>query len=157
MPGTINLKGPGNAERPHRRAHIIDVPVHPAILPLARLEDLGARIVSASAPAPETSRPLWAGPYAGPAFDLDAWLRTHAAHLPPMSTWRPWRTRDGIGRKRHFKRGCPFGADHASNNGAFIGVRPNGAIVCACLHDRCRQKRWPDLRDRVEATVVIEV
>jgi hypothetical protein len=74
-----------------------------------------------------------------------------------MSPWGPWRTNDGPGRKRHFIRACPFGADHAANNGGFLGQRPDGAIVCVCLHDRCKGKVWHVFRARIECVIEIRV
>jgi hypothetical protein len=156
MPGTINLKGPGSPERPHRQASIIHAPATPAIIPLARLEGIAA--LASPDPARAPSRSARTGPYMGPAFDLDTWLEAHAERLPPMSAWEKWRTHDGIGKKRHFLKRCPFNTAHEANNAAFIAVRPNGAIVAGCLHDRCRHWTWHDLRALIEDTeIVIEV
>jgi hypothetical protein len=153
--GTRACKGPNTRECPHRQSDLLVVPAEVVPVSGAFLHKIAA--LAPDDPTSPALRPPRTDPYTGPAFDLDAWLLAHAAHLPPMSVWREWRTTDGVGRKRHFRNGCPFGANHASNHGAFIGVRPNGAIVCTCLHDRCDGKDWHLLRDLYESAIVIEV
>jgi hypothetical protein len=156
LPGTLAMKGPNTPDRPHRRARIIRVPDAWVPIPESLLQEIGA--LGPGEPASSTGQPQRQIPYDGLPFDLDAWLEAHAAHLPPLSaTWRDWRTADGIGRKRHFQKGCPFGADHERNNAAFIGVRPDGAVVVSCLHDRCRGLTWSDLRDLRETSIIVEV
>jgi hypothetical protein len=155
LPGSLAMKGPNTPNRPHRQAHITRAPDELVPIPESLLRKIAALAPDEPLP-PSPAR--WTEPYTGPVFSLDAWLKTHAAQLPPFSAqWVDWRTDDGLGRKRHFKRGCPFGADHERNNAAFIGIRPDGRIVCSCLHNRCRGKTWHDLRDLVESTVVVEV
>jgi hypothetical protein len=154
--GTRAMKGPNAPDRPHRQAQIIRAPDELVPIPESLLREIAA--LAPPDPAPAPSQPARTEPYTGPTFSIDVWLKAHAAQLPPLSAkWVDWRTDDGIGRKRHFKNGCPFGANHASNNAAFIGVRPNGAIVCVCLHHRCNGKDWHLLRDLYESAVVIEV
>jgi hypothetical protein len=43
---------------------------------------------------------------------------------------------------------CPFSDAH--RDGAFVVRRADGKIGAGCLHNSCRAKRWPDLRDVVE-------
>jgi len=155
LPGTVAAKGPDTEDRPHRLACLLRGPDPELVVPA----DVLARIAALAGPPPppEPPRGYPQPPYTGPPFDLDAWLERYRAQLPPMSPWEPWRAEDGPGRKRHFIGRCPFGADHAANNAGFLGQRAGGAIVCVCLHDRCKGKSWHTFRAQNEGAIEISV
>jgi hypothetical protein len=153
LPGTLAMKGSSTPDRPHRMAALLSAFPVPRPATIAQLEEIAALApASPAAAAPRIDRPV---PYDGPMFNLDRWLSTHAAHLPPMSPWRSWRTTAGEGRKRCFRR-CPWRAEH-TNLAAFIGQLPSGAVVARCLHESCAGESWTTLRDLVESVLVIEV
>jgi hypothetical protein len=151
--GTVAMKGPNTPDRPHRTASLLIAPSTSTVVPESVLQEIAA--LAPDDPADTMPPPEPTVPYSGPPFDVDAWVRAHAAHLPPMSGWRAWRTAQGLGRKRHFRH-CPWRAAHV-NKAAFLGQMPSGAVVAGCLHESCQGESWATLRDLVESALVIEM
>ena len=135
IPGTVNLKGDGSPERPHRLCEVVDLNSDAAAVTAAQLNAVAdegpAPAVAVTAPKPSI------GPAGGGLFDLENFI---SAHLPDAAGPEPY---DG-GRKWVLPV-CPWDASH-DNAAAFVIERPGGVIQAGCLHDSCRDWHWPDLR-----------
>jgi hypothetical protein len=134
MYGTMACKGDNLPEQPHRRAVLLDTP-H---LDVCSRDVLAVLASMLPQPANE-SRPAARGD-----FDLMAWLRARAVEMEIGEE----KQLDGGGWIREL-RPCPWG-DHEKDWAAYVGQRSSGAIIAGCRHDRCKDKRWSDLRDVLE-------
>lgn len=133
--GTVAMKGDHTADRPHRLAHLLDVPGE--LVPSTR-EQLAT--VAAWLPAQPTDRRTG---YQAPAsaFDLDGWLATHNVPVVSTSAWN--------GGRKYLLNPCPWNPEH-TNRAAYIVQLPNGAIAAGCQHNGCVGKDWHDLRTLCE-------
>lgn len=136
MYGTMACKGDNLPEQPHRRAALIDVPEP---LEVATRDIL--LVLAALAPAPPTPEKK---SYRYTEFDLMTWLRQYAYDF----TLGDEKALDGGGWVREIMP-CPWG-DHERDRAAFVGQRASGAIIAGCRHERCKDKKWEDLRGRLD-------
>ncbi len=134
VPGTLNTKGDAVPDRPHRLARIVKAPDKYEVVPVELLERLAAL-------APETSKPGLFANGQGGALDLDRWIEEHRR---PVVSSGPYQ-----GGRKWVLASCPWNRSH-NNRSAFIIQFPGGGIAAGCLHNGCRGKGWPDLRDAVE-------
>ena len=122
LPGSINRKGAGSPERPHRRSEIISLPSALLPVPPAVLGGL--------------EEPEKVAPGRG-SFDLEEWL---ANHLPYAKGPIPYES----GHKWILEV-CPWNAQH-DNSAAFVIRHGDGRLGAGCLHDGCRGNGWRQLR-----------
>ncbi len=152
LPGTMNRKGDGTDDRPHRWAKLREAP--PALEPVPR--ELLAALATTADPA--LANPGHQPPPAGPvtadaAASGDRLERWVADTLTPWAeaTGRelrgpdPWRG----GGERWTINPCPWNPDHTDRS-AYAGRLANGARFAGCHHHGCARKGWHDLRDAVE-------
>lgn len=136
VPGTVNAKGDGTDDRPHRRARLFQVPDHGQVVELEQLQ-----AVAEVKPEATGSDRLKAAAKGGD-FDLAAWVGEHLEIDKEPRTWN----RDGFKWELPV---CPFNPDH-SRGEAFIGRRSEGgAIVAGCRHESCTWD-WAELRAEFE-------
>ena len=146
VPGTMNCKG-DHAEgfRPHRMAHLVEVPEKLVTVTEAQLKDLaGDSAAQAPAAGPSGQSSISELPdyrTESASFDLDEWI---ARYCP------------GIGEAKAYKDGrkwvfpvCPFNSDH-SNRSAVLIEQPNGAVAFTCHHNSCSGNDWRKLRVMLE-------
>lgn len=130
--GTLNCKGDGVAERPHRRSRLLEKPDQVLHVTREQLECL-AKIVPEDPPSIR--------PASKSTFKLDDWI--HKNNLTVISTG-PWKE----GRKWILSL-CPWNPEHA-NRAAYIVQFSNGAIAAGCHHNGCKGNGWRELRKIVE-------
>jgi hypothetical protein len=134
--GTVAMKGDATADRPHRRSQLLEIPAVLGVVPVAILERLAATLPTAE---PRDTPP---GRRDEQTFDVRAWLAAHGL---------------GIRREKPWDKGatvleltvCPFNPEHVGS--AVVIVEASGRLLFRCLHNSCRDQRWPDVRDRFES------
>jgi hypothetical protein len=129
--GTAVCKGDSLADRPHRRACILEEPwwlepVSPALL----------QKLASLAPAPP-SRQL----QVREGFDLEGWIQEHQLPVVSRGAWK--------GGRRWVLNPCPWNPAH-TNGAAYIVQFPSGAIAAGCHHNGCAGKDWFALRSLYE-------
>lgn len=137
--GTMACKGDDLPEQPHRRAALLEVP---DVFGVCTID--GLRVPAWTWPAPPAEIPQRKNET--PArldFDLRDYLRTHG-NLELGAE----KQLEGGGWIREITP-CPWG-DHEKDRAAFVGQRASGAIIAGCRHERCKDKRWSDLREILE-------
>src|SRR2546426_5826417 len=134
--GTLAAKGDSTAERPHRRATILEAPEHPTPAPREVLERLAAM---APPKAPKATTKAGAGRRG--ELDLARWI---AEHDLPVVAHGPW---PGGGGTRWILNPCPWNAAH-DNESAYIVQFPSGDPAAGCHHNGCKSagNDWPALR-----------
>ncbi len=130
--GTVSRKGDHTPVRPHRRAHLLDVPKTVETVSPALLRDLAGALPAAPPPGRPPKRSL----------DLGAWLRDHGI---AVRAGKPYQ-----GGTLFVLDECPFSGVH--RDGAFAIQFGNGAIYAGCHHASCGggTQRWKELRQRYE-------
>ncbi len=135
IPGTMNCKGDANGAkigRPHRMAHILEVPDTVTAVTEAQLRSV----------ADDTSTPvIQPEPESGYAesdgFNADEWIAKFAPDAGQPVSYKD-------GRKWIFKV-CPFNPAH-DNSSAGIFQAADGKIGFHCHHDGCRGNDWKKFR-----------
>lgn len=125
LPGSMNRKGAGSPERPHRRSQVIFQP--------ALLETVPNEVLGLCAAAEQVSGRL---EFAG-SFDLAEFI---ARNLPEARGPIPYE--DG---HKWTMQVCPWNPQH-DNNAAFVIRRGDGRIGAGCLHNGCNGNNWRQLR-----------
>lgn len=138
--GTMACKGDDLPEQPHRRAALLDIPPE---LEICTLD--GLRVPAWTWPPTEPAKQAGAAARAAD-FDLRDYLAKHAGHLSLGEE----KKLDGGGWIREIYP-CPWG-DHEKDRAAYVGQRAGGAIIAGCRHERCKHRRWSDLRDLIDPT-----
>jgi hypothetical protein len=131
--GTVAAKGDATADRPHRRARLLDVPDRLAAVSRTQLE-----ILAALGPPQADARPGGRGD-----FNIERWLADHAdqLHVVASGAWQ--------GGGKWVLNPCPWDPAH-TNRSAYIVQFPSGALAAGCHHNGCAGKDWSSLRDLVE-------
>jgi putative DNA primase/helicase len=130
--GTVAAKGADMPDRPHRRATAEINPTIPVPIPIDVL-----RAVAALAPATAPRKPTTVPSSSSPS------RRWSVPEMLDRSGFG-YRERQGdFGTVYQLDR-CPTSDDHL--DGAAIIEMTSGAIVYCCLHNRCRDKTWADVR-----------
>ncbi|AGB03477.1 hypothetical protein [Methanoregula formicica] len=141
--GTMSRKGDSTADRPHRRAAIIEAPEAPEIVEQTLLVRLaGVLPEPPAAPAPARPAGKAGNPPARAPLDLRRWLSDH--HIA-VQTEKPYQ-----GGTLFLFDQCPFSGAH--KDGAYAIQFANGAIHAGCHHESCGggSQRWQELRERFE-------
>ena len=128
--GTVACKGDHTAERPHRLAHLLEVPETRQVVPIECLQALAASVPS---PAKTTAQTLTGDKQ----FDLDRWMNTYCPEAEGPVDWSG-------GRKWIFPI-CPWNPEH-TNRSAYVVQRTDGAIGAGCHHNGCADNDWHSLR-----------
>ena len=131
--GTLTRKGDATADRPHRRAHILDEPERTQPVPIEVFESLARESESA-----KPSVPLPAG--VATQFNIEQWLASSG--LEVIKGPDPYH-----GGQRWTLRICPFNPEHRK---PVIIQFPSGARCYKCLHNSCAQNGWTELRGLVD-------
>ena len=132
--GTLNAKGDGAENRPHRKSRIRWVPKRIVPATKEQLEALAALAPAAEATAAEVSSP-------GTGFNLPEWISRHNLAVAKEGPWS-----NGY---RWILAVCPWDSGHTDRS-AYIVQFSNGAIAAGCQHNGCAGKKWQDLRNLVE-------
>jgi hypothetical protein len=141
--GTMSRKGDSTADRPHRRAAIIEAPEDPEIVEQSLLVRLAGVLPDppvAPAPAHPAGKP--GNQPARVPLDLRRWLSDR--HIAVQSE-KPYQ-----GGTLFLFEQCPFSGAH--KDGAYAIQFANGAIHAGCHHESCGggSQRWQELRERFE-------
>src|SRR5574343_336428 len=143
IPGTLNRKGAGTEQRPHRMASLIQasprVLVSPTILDAFRGPTGPSKVDEAqrSPKSSERQKRANAEP-TGRKFDVEEFVRRN---LPEAVGPLPY---DG-GRKWQL-RTCPWNPEHDNNSG-YVIERADGKLAAGCLHNSCSHRSLSDLRE----------
>lgn len=132
LPGTMNCKGDSIPSRPHRMAHIIEMPNRMETVTTDMLEDVAE--YSQEEEHPQTMTAFCS---TGTSFDIDQWI---ASHCNDIGQPRPYRG----GRKWVFGT-CPFNSEHTDRS-AVIVEGPDGRVGFKCHHNSCQGNDWHALR-----------
>jgi hypothetical protein len=133
LPGTVNRKGDGTPDRPHRRSRLLVAPERIVVCPHTVIEGIAAL-------APEEPK-REGGSVRVAALDLARWLETHALAVRKVKPWQ--------GGTVHELEACPFNSDHVGGS-ALVGQHASGATFFRCFHNGCTGKDWHDLRELKE-------
>lgn len=143
IPGTLNRKGAGTDQRPHRMASVIQaahrVPVNQTILDAFRDPVEPTLPQEAQRPSKSPERPKRANAEAtGRKFDIEEFVRQNlpeAVGPIPYEGGRKWQLRV-----------CPWNPEHTNNSG-YVIERADGKLAAGCLHNSCSHRSWSDLRE----------
>lgn len=130
--GTVNRKGAGTTERPHRRSCILEAPDELTVVSADLLEALARQ-------APEPPKTHRRG--RGRPLDLDNWIAKHGLEVTGPTPWK-----DG---RKWVAPVCWWNSAH-TNRSAYIVQFGSGAIDAGCHHNSCADRRWMDLRELFE-------
>jgi len=136
--GTVSRKGDHTADRPHRRASLIDAPDEPGTVTRDMLREL-AGLLPVQPPPPENGQRAGGG---RPAIDLRTWLCDHGIAVADEKPYQ--------GGTLFVLEECPFSGAH--RDGAFAIQFGSGAVYAGCHHASCGggSQRWKELRERYE-------
>ena len=136
--GTISKKGDFTDERPHRKAHLLEVPEN---IVIERIESL--QTLAATEPQPEVTAPKTTYQSKGdhPAFDIETWMSAHGIEVTKKEPYN--------GGTKYIIRSCPFDSNHNGTSAAMFKMS-NGAIVYKCQHASCSDNDWHKLREMLE-------
>jgi len=141
--GTMSRKGDSTADRPHRRAAIIEAPTNPGVVDRPMLTRLAGVLPEIPA-APAAVRPVGK---AGcmpvrTSLDLGRWLSDHNLSVQSEKPYQ--------GGLLYLLEQCPFSFAH--KDGAYAIQFANGAIHAGCHHESCGggSQRWLELREKYE-------
>lgn len=151
VPGTLNRKGAGTADRPHRPAMLWTAPG--GVVSVEQLRELVRAASStpaaesnpaASAPAPTLAASAGSAPFGPPSpdggFDLAAFIERHLPDAREPKT--------SGGATTWVLPVCPFNEEH--NRGeACLGQLSNGALFAKCQHESCVWG-WKELREKFD-------
>lgn len=148
--GTVARKGDHTRERPHRLAHLIDVPETIQLVPNERLEELAAKAQAAldtASPKPRTANRRKETHVYNNDFNVEEWLKEAAIEVSKSGGWSG---RNGQGHRWELMV-CPYNPSHLRS--AYIVQHPNGGISAGCHHDSCKVQRWgwKELRSRFDS------
>jgi hypothetical protein len=133
--GTMACKGDELPERPHRQAHLLDIP--------DQIEPVSRELLDALA-GPLASEPIALSPLKiGTAFDVTDWLDKNKIKVTRHG---PWNTGE-----KWVLEVCPFNSAH-NDSAAVIVQFANGATAFRCHHNGCVGKSWHDLRQLKDPT-----
>ncbi|MFC1935651.1 hypothetical protein ACFLX9_02685 [Chloroflexota bacterium] len=132
--GTKACKGDSTGARPHRVAHVLEIPDQ--LVPVGR--DL-LETLSNMAPEPQQRQARPSSTYG--SLNLAQWLADHDLEVALVAPWQ--------GGKKWVLSTCPWNSEHM-NRSAFVVQFPNGAIAAGCHHNSCQGKDWSELRTAVE-------
>ncbi len=130
--GTMNKKGSGDIEqqRIHRMAKLTRSPGRkPKPVPIPKLQAMAAAVAPCR---PATSRPQQTG-----KLDVDSWLADRGVGFKTQ--------KNGRGTKYLLDQ-CPFNPDHGGKDTAIL-QSDDGRLSFKCLHNRCSDYRWSDLKE----------
>jgi P4 family phage/plasmid primase-like protien len=137
LPGTQARKGDSTDTRPHRIAHLIDVPTTICIASIESVEALAA--AAPELKAPRQTAKAYRGD--GHRFDLEAWLVKNDIEVKSSGPYE--------GGTRYILKVCPFNSEHTGTSVAVFRMA-DGALGFKCQHASCADKTWSDLRELKE-------
>jgi len=134
IPGTLNAKGDSTAERPHRRARILEGPER---LDAVREDLLREVSLLGAEPAPEElKRANGSG-----RFDLADFMARHGLEVHREKRLDNGRVLELVT--------CPFDSAHTGGSAA-IFEQADGKLGFRCHHNGCNGRGWRALRDHLE-------
>lgn len=137
--GTKACKGSDTAERPHRMAHMLQVPTSMEPVTSEQLQTVAAWVPEPPSHTNATDCATVQGRL-DPDW-LDEWIAAHNLDVEGPYEWNG-------GRKWIF-RTCPWNAAHTNKSAVLIQFA-DGGVLAKCHHTSCRHHTWADLRDLVE-------
>ena len=139
--GTISKKGDFTDERPHRKAHLLEVPEN---IVIERIESL--QTLAATEPKPETSAPAPKTTYHSKGniepFNVEQWMFNHNIDVV--------RTEVKNDMTMFVLKVCPFNPEHNNSSTAAVFRMANGALAFKCQHNGCMGNDWKQLRELLE-------
>ncbi|HEY7222894.1 MAG TPA: DUF3631 domain-containing protein [Micromonosporaceae bacterium] len=136
VPGTVNRKGDGTPDRPHRTARMLTTEP-PAVVDIGLLEALAG---SKTAPAAKPAGPREVAAPGPGEYDINRVL----SKLDIITGPDPYKG------GQIWVVVCPFNPDHTDDS-AYVGHYASGALFAGCHHNSCKDKwEWADLRAKVD-------
>lgn len=134
--GTLSMKGSSTEERPHRVAHITQMPQELIAVTRGQIENVAAPIRDAKS---EEYKDM-TGEFIG---DMEKWLKDRGQIV--TNGPRPMFGNEG---QKWIISKCPFNENHQSPMVGLVNNRP----VYRCLHDSCSANRWKEFREKIDPT-----
>lgn len=142
--GTVVRKGSGTSERPHRMAHLVDVPKDLPVVPREVLEQIAATAPS-SAPAGPSTTAISSKEIEKRATTMEKFLAEAKVHHRPRMEY------DGGGCKWQLQA-CPFNPEHKAPD-SYVFVKADCAMGFHCSHNSCVENKWDQFRPKAEAII----
>jgi hypothetical protein len=136
LPGTMNRKGDGTENRPHRMARIIHVPDAIQIVTREQLEAIAAPIEPPKQSKEKSSSNGNQQSLSGVDW-LDKFIAKHNIQVKSSDLHN--------GDTRYKLVTCAWNPDH-TDDCATLFVKPNGMLGANCNHSSCEGKGWKDFR-----------
>lgn len=131
--GTLAAKGDSTADRPHRRARLLEVP--------EKLRPVPGQLLEWAAEAVPDQSPTRSRRGEGEALDVDSWLAEHGLEVTRRGPWN--------NGQRWILKTCPWDETH-SDRSAYVVQFASGALAAGCHHSSCQDKGWKELRELLE-------
>ena len=152
LPGTMNRKGDGTPDRPHRRCVPVAVPDVMRVVPTPLIEALAS---SAPAEPEKVKRPQPAGrPHSATAdynpSDTPGEFN-HRLLVPRYLAERGVEvlsTKSGEQGQDRWRITCPFDPSHTGTD-AYVFQYPLGQVGFHCSHNSCGRNRWQEFKEKV--------
>jgi hypothetical protein len=154
LPGTMNRKGDPNPLRPHRMCQLLSLPEDIEFgfwferVSREQLEAVANASERSASRKPSRTRDAQrhadpSTPHAesscGGQLDVERWLTDCECEFHEAKEladgWKCWQIV------------CPFNADHKFD--AAVLQAADGSLVFNCFHNSCRDKTWPEARDKI--------
>lgn len=138
LPGTMNRKGDGTPDRPHRPCVALSVPDVLQVVPVDLLAALAAS-ARAEEPKATSARTAGAGNHAH-RLAVGEYLAHYGAEVLSTNT--------GADGQKRWRIVCPFNPDHTGTD-AYVCQYPNGATGFHCSHNSCAGNKWEAFKAKV--------
>jgi len=146
--GTVVRKGSDTPERPHRIAHLLDIPKCLPVVPREVLEIIAAKSQASSstqtsaAPSTIATAPKKVEER---AVKMEKFLaESKLSHRKRMEY-------DTGGCKWQLEN-CPFNPEHKAPD-SYVFIKANGAMGFHCSHNTCVENKWDQFREHAEHIV----
>lgn len=141
LPGTLNCKGDGSEDRPHRFAKLLAAPVEKTPVPIALLE--AAALPKEQSSVPDNNKK-------SSPIEINTDLKWLLAYLDKYqysySEPKPYKKNNKDGVKIQLDE-CPFCKE---TDAAFVYYFSEGGYGYTCNHNRCKNNHWIEFRKLCE-------
>jgi hypothetical protein len=137
--GTVARKGDHTSDRPHRLAHIVEVPQTLQVVRQEQLETL-ADVMPEFGQSMQSKR-IQSSKSNRRGFDLEDWISDHGLTVAATSPWQ--------GGQKWILNPCPWNSEHTDKS-AYILQFSDGGIAAGCHHDGCKEENWQSLRAHID-------
>jgi hypothetical protein len=148
--GTPVRKGPATPERPHRMAHLLDVPDTLPIMPVDVLKRIAAQFTPVIAATGADRTATSAAIPSRIALEAQA-LKMEQFLAEAKYMHRQRMDYDNGGFKWQLTQ-CPFNLEHAAPD-SYAFIKADGKLGFHCSHNHCVENKWAQFRAKAEAVI----